>query len=112
VQIRARSDSDPAELLEQLRAANQGGDVHLVGGPRTIETFRALGALDTLELVALPLLFGAGMRLTPSLDAATGLTFERQRALPGGSVEIVYAVGGRSDSPAREDDWSPASQRQ
>src|SRR5438093_5667645 len=43
------SDSDPARLLEQLLAANRGGDVHLVGGPRTIETFRALGALDKLE---------------------------------------------------------------
>jgi len=37
------SDSDPARLLEKLRAANQGGDVHLIGGPRTLETFRALG---------------------------------------------------------------------
>ena len=37
--------------------------MHLVGGPRTIETYRALGALDKLE-----------------------------RALPGGSVEIVYGV--------------------
>src|SRR5207302_6454751 len=83
------TDSDPARLLEKLRATNQGGDVHLVGGPRTIETFRALGALDKLELVVLPLLFGAGMRLTPSLDPDTGLTFERERAVPGGSVEIV-----------------------
>ena len=33
-------DSDPARLLEKIRAANQGRDVHLVGGPRTIETFR------------------------------------------------------------------------
>ena len=85
-------DSDPARLLEKIRAANQGGDVHLVGGPRTIETFRALGALDKLELVMLPLLLGAGMRLSPSLSADTGLTFERVRALPGGSVEIAYAV--------------------
>jgi dihydrofolate reductase len=84
-------DSDPARLLEKLRAANRGGDVHLVGGPRTIEAFRALGALDTLELVVLPLLLGAGMRLTPSLSPDAGLTFERERALPGGSVEIVYA---------------------
>ncbi len=107
------SDSDPARLLEKLRAANQGGDVHLVGGPRTIETFRALGALGKLELVVLPLLFGAGMRLTPSLSPDTRLTFERERALPGGSVEIVYAVGRRaSGSPARDADWSPASQRQ
>jgi dihydrofolate reductase len=106
------TDSDPARLLEKLWAANRGGDVHLVGGPRTIETFRALGALDTLELVVLPLLFGAGMRLTPSLSPDAGLTLERERALPGGSVEIVYAVSGRaSGSPARELGWSPASQR-
>ena len=35
------TDSDPARLLEKLREANRGGDVHLVGGPRTIETYRA-----------------------------------------------------------------------
>jgi dihydrofolate reductase len=106
------SDSDPARLLEKLRAANHGGDVHLVGGPRTIEAFSALGALDKLELVVLPLLLGAGMRLTPALSPDTELTFERERALPGGSVEIVYAVGRRASGlPAREADWSPASQR-
>jgi dihydrofolate reductase len=100
------TDSDPARLLEKLRAANRGGDVHLVGGPRTIATFHALGALDRLELVVLPLLFGGGMRLTPSLSPDTGLTFESQRALPGGSVEIVYACRSRRDAlPSR-----PASQ--
>ena len=66
------TDGDPARLLEKLRAANQGGDVHLVGGPRTIETFHALGALDKLELVVLPLLFGGGMQLTPSLAPTPG----------------------------------------
>ena len=40
----------------------------------------------------LPLLLGDGMRLTPSLSLAAGLTFERERALPGGSVEIAYTV--------------------
>lgn len=104
------SDSDPERLLEKLRAANRGGAVHLVGGPRTIETFRALGALDKLELVVLPLLFGAGLRLTPSLSADTGLTFERERALPGGSVEIVYDMGTETKAPARNADWAPASQ--
>jgi dihydrofolate reductase len=107
------SDSDPARLLEKLRAANRGGDVHLVGGPRTIETFRALGALDKLELVVLPLLFGAGMRLTPSLSLDIGLTFERERALPGGSVKIVYDVSGRASGlPARDAGWAPASQQE
>jgi dihydrofolate reductase len=107
------TDSDPARLLEKIRAANQGRDVHLVGGPRTIETFRALGALGKLELVVLPLLLGGGMQLTPSLSLDTGMTFERERALPGGSVEIVYDVSGRgADVPGREAGWSPPSQRE
>ncbi len=47
-------DGDPARLLEQVRAASRGGDVHLVGGPRTMETFRQLGALDLLGLIVCP----------------------------------------------------------
>jgi dihydrofolate reductase len=106
------TDSDPAQLLGKLRAANQGRDVHLVGGPRTIETFRAIGALDKLELVVLPILLGDGMRLTPALSRDAGLTFERERALPGGSVEIVYRVSADAgDVPGRDAGWSPASQR-
>ena len=112
------TDSDPARLLDQLRAANRGGDVHLVGGPRTIETYRALGALDQLELVVLPILFGGGMRLTASVSPETGsvsrgtgslspgagLRFVRERALPGGAVEIVYACQGqRTPLPGQPD---------
>ncbi len=85
-------ESDPQRLLEKVRAANQGRDVHLVGGPRTIETFRALGALDKLGLIVLPLMFGAGMQLTPTFSPDTQLTLDWQRALPGGSVEIVYTL--------------------
>ena len=83
-------DSDPARLLEQVRAANEGGDVHLVGGPRTIETFRELGALDKLGVIVLPLVVGDGMRLSPPLSPGIGLTVESERALPEGAVEIVY----------------------
>ena len=106
------TEGDPARLLEKLRAANRGGDVHLVGGPRTIDAFNALGALDTLELVVLPLLLGGGMRLTPALSTETGLSFERARALPCGSVEIVYAPSRDAGGlPGRGAGWSPASQR-
>jgi dihydrofolate reductase len=84
-------DCDPARLLEKVRTANRGGDVHLVGGPRTIETFRRLGALDELGLIVLPLLLGGGMQLTPSVSTDTRLSLERQHALPTGAVELVYA---------------------
>src|SRR3954447_2752303 len=86
-------DSDPERLLEKLRASNRGGDVHLVGGPRTVETFRALGALDELGLLVLPILLGDGLRLTPALSLDAGLTLRGSRVLEGGAVEINYAVG-------------------
>ena len=76
-------DSDPERLLEKVRDANKGGDVNLVGGPRTIETYRALGALDKLGLIVLPLLIGDGTRFTPSLSAEARLTLESERSLPG-----------------------------
>jgi dihydrofolate reductase len=105
-------DDDPVRLLDKLRAANRGRDVHLVGGPRTIETFRALGALDTLELLVLPLFLGGGTRLTDSMSAQTGLVFSSERAVPGGSVEIVYRVDTQAgEVPGRDAGWSPASQR-
>jgi dihydrofolate reductase len=82
-------DDDPARLLKNVETA--GGDVHLVGGPRTIETFRVLAALDELGLIVLPLLLADGMQLTPSIDTDAELRLKSQRALPTGAVAIVYA---------------------
>jgi dihydrofolate reductase len=93
-------ERDPEVLLEKLRAANRGGDVHLVGGPRTIETVRAMGALDELGLIVLPLLVGKGMKLTPELSADTRLTLQSEHALGSGAVEIVYDVNGETTRAA------------
>jgi len=84
-------DADPSRLLEKVRAANRGKDVHLVGGVKTIETFRALGALDKLGLLLLPFFLGDGMRLTPAISVDTELVLDETRTLPEGAVEIVYA---------------------
>ncbi|MFF0500080.1 dihydrofolate reductase family protein [Nocardia aobensis] len=93
-------DDDPVRLLEKVRAANRGGDVHLIGGPATIETYRALGVLDKLELVILPFFVGGGIRLTDSLDPRTDLEFESSRPLDGGGVEIVYRVLPAAEQPS------------
>src|SRR2546423_8042398 len=90
-------DSDPARLLEAMRERDYDGDVHLVGGPRTIETFRTLGALDKLGLIVIPFLTGEGMRLTPTISTDAGLAIESQQVLPNGAVELVYAVGARAN---------------
>jgi dihydrofolate reductase len=84
-------EANPVELLERVRESGGGGDVHLVGGPRTIETYRALGSLDKLGLLVLPILVGEGMQLTPALSSDTELTLEGASSVPGGAVEIVYA---------------------
>jgi dihydrofolate reductase len=87
-------EGEPERLLEKIRAANRGGDVHLVGGPKTIDTFRSLGALDKLGLIVLPLLFGDGMRLTPSVGTDAAFTLESASTLGDGYVELTYAVNG------------------
>jgi dihydrofolate reductase len=83
-------ESDPEKLLELVREANEGGDVHLIGGPTTIETYRKLGAIDEFGLVVLPIFAGEGIRLTPAIQTDQRLQLQSQRALPGGAVEILY----------------------
>jgi dihydrofolate reductase len=86
------TDSDPSRLLAQVRAANSGRDVHLVGGLKTIETFRALGAIDRFGVLVLPFFLGHGRLLTPSISTDTRLVLDEVNRLPEGAVEIVYAL--------------------
>jgi dihydrofolate reductase len=85
-------DSDPERLLELVREANEGGDVHLIGGPTTIETYRALGAIDEFGLVVLPIIAGEGMQLSPAVKARDRLSLKRVKELPRGAVELAYEV--------------------
>jgi dihydrofolate reductase len=82
----------PARLAAQLRSRDCDGDVHLVGGPRTIRAFHEIGALDRLEIVVLPILLGHGVPLSPAGAPQVPLGMLRaDRIFPDGSVELVYA---------------------
>jgi dihydrofolate reductase len=83
-----------SELLERMLRDGVSGDVHLVGGPRTIQAFGEIGALDRLEVVVLPILLGDGIPLSPRGSRPTRLAPPSQRTLPGGSVELAYALAG------------------
>ena len=83
-------EGDPERLLELVREANHGGDVHLIGGPSTIETYRKLGALDEFGLIVLPIFAGEGMQLTPAIETDERPALTGVRALPHGAVEILY----------------------
>lgn len=87
------SAGGPAGLLRQLRSRGSDGDVHLVGGPRTIRAFCELGALDRLEVVVLPILLGAGIPLSPPGAPQARLRLLRaDRTFPDGSAELVYGL--------------------
>jgi dihydrofolate reductase len=81
------------ELLERMREANLGGDVHLVGGPSTIQAFREIGALDVLELLVVPAMLGAGLPLSPGGTPPQSLRLERQVTHPDGVIEVRYTLG-------------------
>lgn len=85
-------EADPAALLERLRAEIGDGDVHLVGGPTTAETMRELGALDEVRQVVLPILTGAGRRLTPELQLDGSLELREVTRWPLDVVELTYAL--------------------
>ena len=84
----------PAGLAEQLRSRGSDGDVHLVGGPRTIRAFQEVGALDRLEILVLPVLLGDGIPLSPGQAPPLPLRLRgSDRIFPDGTAELVYAVG-------------------
>ena len=86
--VAARACPDPADLLRHLRLAGLMGDVHLIGGARTIRAFLDLGAIDRLGVVVLPMLLGKGVSLFGGLSQALHLQCKRMH--PGGAVELIY----------------------
>jgi dihydrofolate reductase len=93
----------PEQIAEQLR----DDDVHLLGGPKTIQAFLGIGAIDRLGIVVLPVLLERGIPLfdtqptafsieawaASSLEPPTGLRhlkLQSQRAFPDGALELVY----------------------
>jgi dihydrofolate reductase len=82
----------PERLLEQLRGDDLDGDVHLLGGPRTIDSFLRLGAVDRLEVLVLPLLLGDGLALSPPGAPRRRLRLEDQQEFPDGALLLSYAA--------------------
>jgi dihydrofolate reductase len=91
------SAAKPEELLAEMRAADLDGDVHLVGGQRTVAAFLDLGALDVLGVVVLPILLGNGVRLTLPGSGTRRLQLTSSRAFPDGSVEHLYQPAAGTD---------------
>ena len=61
-------DAPAAEALEVARAAADGQDVRIGGGPSVIRDFLAAGLIDHLHVTVVPILLGRGVRLWDGLE--------------------------------------------
>ena len=61
-------DASPAQALAQARQAAAGGDVRIGGGPSTVREFLAVGLIDYLHIVVVPIVLGRGERLWEGLE--------------------------------------------
>lgn len=62
-------DATPEEALETARAAADGLDVRIGGGPTTARAFVAAGLVDHIHLVQVPIVLGRGVRFWDGLEA-------------------------------------------
>ena len=82
--------STAKELIGRMEAAGITGDVHLVGGPKTIQAFREVGALAEIGLVLVPLLQAEGLMLAPDAAKPLSLALRATRTFPDGAIEAWY----------------------
>jgi dihydrofolate reductase len=62
-------DATPSEALEQARAAADGHDVRIGGGPTVVRDFVAEGLVDHMHLVQVPIVLGRGVRVWDGLES-------------------------------------------
>jgi dihydrofolate reductase len=80
----------PDQLVDKMSAAGIAGDVHLVGGPRTMQAFRHIDALAEIGLVFVPRIQGGGVPLAPAGVEPLSLTLRSTRTYPDGVIESWY----------------------
>lgn len=81
-------EADPVEALRQARAAANGQDVRIGGGPSTVNAFLRADLVDFLHVVVVPIVLGSGVRIwddlggleqryaVESVTTASGLTHQ------------------------------------
>ena len=83
-------DATPAEALTIARAAADGLDVRLGGGPTVVREFLAAGLVDHMHLVQVPIVLGRGVRIWDGLEALED-TFDIEAvSTPSGVTHLTF----------------------
>jgi dihydrofolate reductase len=79
------------DALAQARAAAGGKTVAIMGGPTVATEFLRAGLVDELGIHLVPVLFGAGTRLTDTLPAHIELELAGQESTPD-ALHLRYRI--------------------
>jgi dihydrofolate reductase len=88
-------DADPAQALEQARAAAEGLDVRLGGGVETVRQFLAADLIDHLHVVVAPIVLGRGERLWDGQEALQERFRIETVASPSGVTHLTFTRNPR-----------------
>ena len=83
-------DTSPAGALEAARAAADGKDVRIGGGPTTIRNFLAAGLIDHLHVTVVPIVLGRGVRLWDGLESLENDFDVEATASPSGVTHLTF----------------------
>jgi dihydrofolate reductase len=75
-----------------LRGAGLARDAFLLGGQRTLGAFLAMGAVDRLEVLELPVILGEGVPFSLPGTPRALLRLERQNPFLDGTLHNVYTL--------------------
>ena len=82
-------DASPADALRTARAAAEGQDVRIGGGPSVVRDFLAAGLVDHAHLVQVPIVIGRGVRLWDGLEALEDTYDVESVSSPSGVVHLT-----------------------
>jgi dihydrofolate reductase len=83
-------DAAPADALAVARAAADGQDVRIGGGPTMMRAFLAAGLVDHLHVVVVPILLGRGVRLWDGLEGLEQQYEVEAVSTPSGVTHLTF----------------------
>ncbi|THV25942.1 dihydrofolate reductase family protein [Glycomyces paridis] len=84
------TDAPPAEALATARAAADGRDVRIGGGPTMLRDYLAAGLIDHMHLVVVPILLGRGVRLWDGLEGIEADYRVEATGSPSGVTHLTF----------------------
>jgi len=85
----ATRSGDLAAIVAEMEAAGHGR-IWIEGGGKLVRDMLALGKLDILELVIIPIILGDGIPLFPDGTKETRLTLDTAKPWVKGAMHLIY----------------------